>query len=121
MNKCPICNQPVEAYHEVTFTKPFVHNIPFDGLQIYGAYAAPKEAICHENNFFHFAFYDSNGDLVQHRLVQLGVERPTTKSPSEEYMEGLVDEAEDEYPDEDDEDEDDPYSDEEYPHGSLDY
>lgn len=116
MNKCPICQHDVEAYHEVTFKEPFIHNNPFDGLEIYGAYAAPKQVICHENNFFHFAFYDSNGDLVQHRLVQLGVEHPATKSPSQEYMDGLDDE-----PEYDDDEEGDPYSDEEFPHGSLDY
>lgn len=116
MNKCSICQHDVEKYHEVTFKEPFIHNNPFDGLEIYGAYTAPKQVICHENNFFHFAFYDSNGDLVQHRLVQLAVEHPATKSPSQVYMDGLDDEIE-----EDDEEEGDPYSDEEFPHGSLDY
>jgi hypothetical protein len=114
MNKCPICGHEVEQYHEVTFKEPYTHNIPYDGLIIYGAYAAPKLTICQENNFLHFAFIDANGLLVQHRLVQLGVENPTTKSPSEEYMEGLDDDDEsvEEWPDEDDE---------EFRVGSLDY
>lgn len=117
MNKCPICGKEVEQYHELQFKDPFIHNIPFDGIMIYGAYSAPKETICYENNFLHFAFYDANGELTQHRLVQLGVEHPTTKSPSEEYMEGLDDEPEDEGW----HGGDDLYSDEEYPHRSLDY
>lgn len=91
MKTCPICGHAVEAYHEVTFKQPFIHNNPYDGLTIYGAYSAPKETLCHENNFLHFAFYDSNGNLVDHRLVQLGVEQPATPSPSED----LADEEED--------------------------
>lgn len=121
MKACPICGKEVEQYHELTFKEPYIHNIPLDGMMIYGAYSAPKATICHENNFFHFAFIDANGELVDHRLVQLGVENPTTKSPSEEYMEGL---PEDEW-DKDDEDcyepFGDPYEDEEYPNGSLEY
>lgn len=101
MNKCPICGKEVGTYHEVTFKEPYTHNIPFDGLMIYGAYSAPKETICFENNFLHFAFYDAEGNLTDHRLVQLGVESPTTKSPSDEYMEGMS-----EFDDEDDWDED---------------
>lgn len=100
MKNCPICGKEVEAYHEVTFKEPFIHNNPFDGIHIYGAYSSPKETICHENNFLHFAFYDANEKLVDHRLIQLGVENPTTKSPSEEYME-MSNDA-DEYDDEDD-------------------
>jgi hypothetical protein len=87
MKNCPICGKEVDAYHEVTFKEPYIHNIPFDGLMIYGAYSAPKETICFENNFLHFAFYDADGNLTDHRLIQLAVENPSTKSPSEEYME----------------------------------
>lgn len=114
MNKCPICGHEVEQYHEVTFKEPYTHNIPYDGLIIYGAYTAPKLTICHENNFLHFAFYDASGQLTNHRLVQLGVEQPITKSPSEEFMEGLDedDESVEEQWDEDDE---------EFRDGSLDY
>lgn len=87
MKNCPVCGKEVGAYHEVTFKDPYIHNNPFDGIHIYGAYSAPKETICYENNFLHFAFYDADEKLVDHRLVKLGVENPTTKSPSEEYME----------------------------------
>jgi hypothetical protein len=80
MKNCPICGHEVEAYHELTHTKPYVHTSPFDGLIIYGAFSAPKETICFENNFLHFAFYDAEGNLVQHRLVQLGVENPPPKA-----------------------------------------
>jgi hypothetical protein len=111
MNKCPICGHEVEQYHEVAFKEPYIHNIPWDGLHIYGAYSAPKATICHENNFFHFAFYDANNQLTEHRLVQLGVEHPSTKSPSEEYLEGMSNEDE-EY---------DPFGEEDFPNGSLDY
>ena len=102
MKNCPICGKEVEVYHEVTFKEPFIHNNPFDGIHIYGAYSAPKETICYENNFLHFAFYDAKDNLVDHRLIQLGVENPTTKSPSEEYME-MSNDA-DEYDDEDEDD-----------------
>ena len=101
MKNCPICGKEIEAYHEVTFKEPYIHNNAFDGIHIYGAYSAPKETICHENNFFHFAFYDADGNLVQHRLVQLAVDNPTTKSPSEEYMEGMASVEDDDYEDED--------------------
>ena len=87
MKNCPVCGKEIGTYHEVTFKEPFIHNNPFDGIHIYGAYSAPKETICFENNFLHFAFYDANENLVDHRLIQLGVENPTTKSPSEEYFE----------------------------------
>ena len=87
MDKCPICGGEVGAYHELTFKEPYTHNIPYDGLMIYGAYSVPKETICFENNFLHFAFWDAEGNLTDHRLVQLGVENPTTKSPSDEYNE----------------------------------
>ena len=89
MQNCPICGKEVGAYHEVTFKEPYIHNIPYDGLMIYGAYSAPKETICHQDNYFHFAFYDAEQKLTDHRLVKLGVESPTTKSPSNEYMEML--------------------------------
>lgn len=92
MKNCPICKKEIGAYHEVIFKDPYIHNNPFDGIHIYGAYSAPKETICHENNFLHFAFYDAEGNLTDHRLVQLSVENPTTKSPSQEYMEGVSDE-----------------------------
>lgn len=115
MTNCPICGHEVEQYNEVTFKEPYIHNVPWDGLAIYGAYTAPKATLCHENNFFHFAFYDAKGELVQHRLVKLGVEHPTTKSPTEEYMDGITghDDEFDEWPDEEDE--------EDFPNGSLDY
>jgi hypothetical protein len=127
MNKCPICGQEVGVYHEVTFLEPFVHNHPFDGLMIYGAFSAPKETICFENNYLHFAFYDAENNLGDHRLVRLGVENPATKSPSEEFAdnEGEVEYDDDDYWDDDDEvyypGEEFDYDDEEFPHGSLDY
>jgi hypothetical protein len=80
MENCPICGKEVCAYHELSFDKPYTHNNPFDGIMIYGAFSAPKETICFENNFLHFAFYDAGDNLVDHRLVQLGVENPTTKT-----------------------------------------
>lgn len=82
VTKCPICGQEVGAYHEVTFKEPYIHNSPFDGIMIYGAYSSPKETICFENNYLHFAFYDAENNLVDHRLVQLGVEIPATACPS---------------------------------------
>jgi hypothetical protein len=99
MKNCPVCGKEVGVYHEVTFKEPYTHNNPFDGIHIYGAYSAPKETICHKDNFLHFAFYDSNGNLVDHRLVKLGVENPQTKSPSDEYLEmqDNVDEENDNY------------------------
>lgn len=100
MKNCPICGLDVGAYHELTQKEPYIHNNPFDGLHIYGAYTAPKETLCFENNFLHFAFYDADDNLVDHRLVKLAVENPATKSPSEEYME-MCDEqdSEDDQPD----------------------
>lgn len=89
--QCPICGKEVDVYHEVSFTEPFVHNNPFDGLHIYGAFSAPKETICFENSFLHFAFFDANNQLTDHRLVKLGVKEPSTQSPSEEYLAGLED------------------------------
>ena len=109
MKNCPICGKEVGAYHELTFKDPYIHNNPFDGIHIYGAYSAPKETLCHENNFLHFAFYDANDELVDHRLIQLGVENPTTKSPSEEYMEMSAEQG-----DEDDEPDDVAYMNEAY-------
>lgn len=81
MKYCPICGKEVEAYYEVTFKEPFIHNNPFEGLLIYGAYSSPKETVCHDGNFLHFAFYNAQGELTDHRLVQLGVEHPTTQVP----------------------------------------
>lgn len=127
VTKCPNCGQEIGEYHEVTFKEPYVHNNPFDGIMIYGAYSAPKETICFDNNYLHFAFYDAENNLVNHRLVQLGVENPTTKSPSEELGDAGM---EDEYDDEDDfwmddEEEYDPFpdddSEDEFRDGSLNY
>lgn len=87
MKNCPKCGKEVGIYHELTFKEPFIHNNPFDGMHIYGAYSSFKETICYENNFLHFAFYDAEGNLTDHRLVQLGVENPTTKSPTDEFYE----------------------------------
>jgi hypothetical protein len=92
---CPICGQEVGVYHEVTFKEPYTHNIPYDGIMIYGAYSSPKQTLCFENDYLHFAFYDAQNNLVDHRLVKLGVENPETESPSA----GLAE------PDEDDDDE----------------
>jgi len=128
MDKCPICGQKVTAYHEVSFKEPFVHNHPYDGIMIYGAYSAPKETICFKDNYLHFAFYDANGELVQDRLVKLDVESPTTPRPSADLAD--PEEEDDERDDEDDYwgDNDEAYypgqfdyDDEEFPHGSLDY
>lgn len=119
MKNCPVCGKEVEAYHEVTFKEPYIHNNPFDGIHIYGAYSSPKETICHENNFFHFAFYDAEGNLTDHRLVQLGVENPTTKSATDEFWEGYNERDPNDFDDSDGWDEDlaldeiDPYDDEE--------
>ncbi len=96
MNKCPICGKEVGVYHEVTFKEPYVHNNPYDGMHLYGAFSSPKETICYENNFLHFAFYDAENNLTDHRLIQLGVENPTTKSPSDEYFEMSLQDYEDE-------------------------
>lgn len=87
MKNCPICGKEVGVYHELTFKEPYTHNNPFDGMHIYGTYSSPKETLCNENNFLHFAFYDTEGNLTDHRLVQLGVENPTTKSPTDEFYE----------------------------------
>lgn len=84
---CPVCGKEVSEYHEVTFKEPYIHNNPYDGLFIYGAYSSPKKTICYENNFFHFAFFDSIGELTNHKLIKLGVENPTTKSPSDQFFE----------------------------------
>jgi hypothetical protein len=125
ITKCPICGQEVGAYHEVTFKEPYVHNSPFDGIMIYGAFSSPKETICFENNYLHFAFYDSENNLVDHRLVQLGVEVPATESPSAALAGAGDDDYDDDYSLMDDDGGDwdhyDPYEDEEFPNGSLDY
>lgn len=119
MNKCPICGEHVEQYHEVPFKEPYTHTNPFDGIYIYGAFSAPKSTICHEHDFLHFAFYDADGFLINHRLVKLGVENPSTPSPTDEYMEGIIkDEDEDDW---DVDDDYNPFDGEEFPNGSLDY
>lgn len=127
VTKCPICGQEIGAYHEVTFKEPYVHNSPFDGIMIYGAFSSPKETICFENNYLHFAFYDAENNLVDHRLVQLGIENPTTESPSASLAGGGADgegydDDDDHLMDDDGGDWDhyDPYEDEEFPNGSLD-
>jgi hypothetical protein len=86
MKNCPICGTEVGAYHELRQKEPYIHNNPYDGIHIYGAYSAPKETLCFENDYLHFAFYDADENLVDHRLVKLNVEFPMTQSPSEEYM-----------------------------------
>jgi hypothetical protein len=91
MKNCPLCGHEVESYHELTQTEPYIHNSPFDGLMIYGAFTAPKETLCYDGKFMHFAFWDAENNLVGHRLVQLGVENPTTKSPTDEFWEGYND------------------------------
>jgi hypothetical protein len=88
MKNCPICGHEVGSYHELTHKEPYIHTNPFDGIHVYGAYSAPKETLCFENNFLHFAFYDAEGNLVQHRLVQLDVANPSTKSATDEFWEG---------------------------------
>jgi len=110
MKNCPICGHEVEAYHEVTFDKPYIHNNPYDGIHIYGAYSAPKETICFEKNFLHFAFYDAENNLVDHRLVQLAVENPTTKTATDEFWE-LQGESEPEYYNDDSDDFDEVFDD----------
>lgn len=127
VTKCPICGQEVGTYHEVTFKEPYVHNNPYDGIMIYGAFSSPKETICFENNYLHFAFYDAENSFVDHRLVQLGVENPTTESPSAALAESGAGEEDDDddysLMDDDGGDWDhyDPYEEEEFPNGSLDY
>ena len=129
VTKCPICGQEVGVYHEVTFKEPYIHNNPFDGIMIYGAFSSPKETICFENNFLHFAFYDAENNLVDHRLVQLGVEVPATECPSAALAEAGAGEDNydgdwDDYDYVDDE-EYDPFADDdsedEFRNGSLDY
>lgn len=125
VTKCPICGQDVGAYHEVTFKEPYIHNSPYDGIMIYGAFSSPKETICFENNYLHFAFYDSENNLVDHRLVQLGVEIPATESPSAALADADEEGDDDDYSLMDDDSGDwnhyDPYEDEEFANGSLDY
>lgn len=125
LTKCPICGQEVGVYHEVTFKEPYTHNNPYDGIMIYGAFSSPKETICFENNYLHFAFYDAENNIVDHRLVQLDVETPETESPSASLPEAGEDDYDDDYCLMDDDGGDwdhyDPYDDEEYPNGSLDY
>lgn len=106
MTECPICKGKVEVYHEVTFKEPYIHNNPYDGIHIYGAYSAPKETICYQDNFLHFAFYDADNNLVDHRLVQLGVENPTTKTASDEFWEGYTEENFDDSFEQDESDDD---------------
>jgi hypothetical protein len=102
MNTCPICGHEVGVYHELTQKEPYTHTNPFDGINIYGAFSAPKETICFENNFLHFAFYDAENNLVDHRLVQLGVDNPTTKSPTDEFWEGYNGRDANDFDDDDD-------------------
>jgi len=90
MKHCPVCKHEVGSYHELPYKEPYTHNMPFDGLMIYGAFSAPKETLCYEDNFLHFAFYDAENNLTDHRLVQLDVENPTTISPSDQYMEDMM-------------------------------
>lgn len=92
---CPICKRKVDSYYEVSFKEPFVHNIPYEGLVIYGAYSSPKETICYENNYLHFAFYDAKGNLSDHRLVKLGVENPETASYYDEFINQPMEEPDD--------------------------
>jgi hypothetical protein len=117
--------QEIGVYHEVTFKEPYTHNIPYDGIMIYGAISAPKETICFKDDFLHFAFYDAENNLVDHRLVKMGVENPQTESPSSSLPEPEVDDYDDDYALMDDDGGDwdhyDPYEDEEFPDGSLDY
>lgn len=121
VTKCPYCGHKVGEYHEVTFKEPYVHNNPYDGIMIYGALTAPKETICFADNYLHFAFYDAENNLVDHRLVQLGVENPATESPSASVMEYDADDDDFDYWDDDEQDTYDPYEEEEFPDGSLDY
>lgn len=125
VTKCPICGQEVGVYHEVTFKEPYIHNIPYDGIMIYGALTSPKKTICFVNNYLHFAFYDAENNLVDHRLVQLGVENPATESPSAGLAEADADDEDydDDYWDDGDDGSEryDPYEEEEFPDGSLDY
>lgn len=130
VTKCPICGQEVGAYHEVTFNEPYIHNNPFDGIMIYGAFSSPKETICFKNNYLHFAFYDAENNLVDHRLVQLGVEVPATECPSAALAGANEDDYDgdgdwDNYDYDDDDEEYDPFpdddSEDEFRNGSLDY
>lgn len=110
MKYCPLCGHEVGVYHEVTQKEPYIHTNPFDGIHIYGAFSAPKETICHGFNFLHFAFYDAKNELVDHRLVKLGVENPTTKTATDEFWEGYN--SEDSEDDEDWQDENNEWSEE---------
>lgn len=101
MKNCPLCGHEVESYHELTQTKPYIHTNPFDGIMIYGAFSAPKETLCFDGKFMHFAFYDAENNLVDHRLVQLGVDNPTTKTPTDEFWEGYNERDHDAYDDPD--------------------
>lgn len=70
MENCPICGKPVQSYYETEATKPFIHTIPFIGLEIWGSLQADKEVVCNNDQFVHFVFLHNNDN----RLVKMGVE-----------------------------------------------
>jgi len=73
MKYCPICGKKIDSFHQLPFKEPFVHTDIMEGLSIYGAYSAGKGTLCYANDFLHFAFFDIEGRLINHTLVQLGV------------------------------------------------
>lgn len=107
MKNCPICCHEVGSYHEVTHTNPYMHENTIDGIRIYGKLSARRETICYSGIFFHFALYDFGNNLVEHRLVKLGVENTATKSPTDEFWDAWNEDDQewnelDEWEDEDD-------------------
>lgn len=70
MTHCPICNQPITTYFETEAKKPFIHTIPFIGLEIWGSMMADKEVVCVNDQYVHFVFHHDG----EQRLVKMGVE-----------------------------------------------
>lgn len=70
MTHCPICNEPITTYLETEAKKPFIHTVPFIGLEIWGSMLADKEIVCVNDQYVHFVFHHDG----EQRLVQMGVE-----------------------------------------------
>lgn len=70
MTHCPICNEPITTYIETEAKKPFIHGVPFIGLEIWGSMQAEKEVICVNDQYVHFVFHHDG----EQRLVKMGVE-----------------------------------------------
>lgn len=70
MTHCPICNQPITTYLETEAKKPFIHTVPFIGLEIWGSMLADKEVVCVNDQYVHIIFHHDG----EQRLVKMGVE-----------------------------------------------